>query len=74
MGNDSCSTIIQHDFVSLQGVAATALGFLFFGGVKTGAMNLTGIAMNTAGGVWYSVAKYQQRAAANSSAKTREVQ
>lgn len=58
----------------MQGVAATALGFIFFGGVKTGAMNLTGIAMNTAGAVWYSVAKYQQRVAASSSAKSREEQ
>jgi len=47
----------------MKGVAATALGFVFFGGVQTGFLNLTGITMNTAGAVWYSVAKYQQRRA-----------
>ncbi len=30
-------------------MVATALGFIFFGGVQTGFLNLTGIAMNTAG-------------------------
>ena len=36
-------------FRYLQGVLATALGFVFFGGVETGFLNLTGIIMNTAG-------------------------
>ena len=55
-------------------MAATALGFVFFGGVKTGAMNLTGISMNTAGAVWYSIAKYKQRASESTAAKSKETQ
>lgn len=45
----------------LQGVAATGLGFVFFGGVRTGLLNLIGITMNTAGGVWYTLVKYRQQ-------------
>lgn len=62
------------DMPLVQGVVATALGFVFFGGVKTGAMNLTGITMNTFGAAWYSVAKYKQRAAEESAAKSKETQ
>jgi len=31
------------------------------GGVKVHALNVTGLVINTAGGVWYSYAKYQQK-------------
>lgn len=37
------------------------LGFVLLGGVKVHALNVTGLVINTAGGVWYSYAKYQQK-------------
>lgn len=43
----------------MQGVAATSLGFVVFGGVKAGLLNVTGIGVNTVGGVWYGIAKYE---------------
>ncbi|XAR71461.1 hypothetical protein NMG60_11028730 [Bertholletia excelsa] len=45
----------------LKGVGSTTLGFVLLGGVEVHALNVTGLAINTAGGVWYSYAKYQQK-------------
>ncbi|KAH7688204.1 solute carrier family 35 protein [Dioscorea alata] len=45
----------------LKGVGSTTLGFIFLGGVQIHALNVTGLVINTAGGVWYSLAKYQQK-------------
>ncbi|XP_024031676.1 UDP-galactose/UDP-glucose transporter 7 isoform X2 [Morus notabilis] len=45
----------------LKGVGSTTLGFVVLGGVQVHALNVTGLAINTAGGVWYSYAKYQQK-------------
>lgn len=45
----------------LKGVGSTTLGFVLLGGVQVRALNLTGLVINTAGGIWYSYAKYQQK-------------
>ncbi|XP_021903171.1 UDP-galactose/UDP-glucose transporter 7 [Carica papaya] len=45
----------------LKGVGSTTLGFVLLGGVQVHALNITGLVINTAGGVWYSYAKYQQK-------------
>ncbi|XP_052209393.1 UDP-galactose/UDP-glucose transporter 7 [Diospyros lotus] len=45
----------------LKGVGSTTLGFIFLGGVEVHALNVTGLVINTMGGVWYSYAKYQQK-------------
>ncbi|XVF35724.1 hypothetical protein REPUB_Repub18cG0170900 [Reevesia pubescens] len=45
----------------LKGVGSTTLGFVLLGGVQVHALNVTGLVVNTAGGVWYSYAKYQQK-------------
>ncbi|KAJ6373305.1 hypothetical protein OIU76_027610 [Salix suchowensis] len=45
----------------LKGVGSTTLGFVVLGGVEVHALNVTGLVVNTAGGVWYSYAKYQQK-------------
>lgn len=45
----------------LKGVGSTTLGFVILGGVQVRALNVTGLVINTAGGVWYSYAKYQQK-------------
>ncbi|XP_022730952.1 UDP-galactose/UDP-glucose transporter 7 isoform X2 [Durio zibethinus] len=45
----------------LKGVGSTTLGFVLLGGVQVHALNVTGLIVNTAGGVWYSYAKYQQK-------------
>ncbi|KAI3962277.1 hypothetical protein MKW92_045814, partial [Papaver armeniacum] len=44
----------------LKGVGSTTLGFILLG-VQVHALNVTGLVINTAGGVWYSYAKYQQK-------------
>ncbi|KAF2302815.1 hypothetical protein GH714_008551 [Hevea brasiliensis] len=36
----------------LKGVGSTTLGFVFLGGVQVHALNVTGLVMNTAGGLW----------------------
>lgn len=41
--------------------ASQTLGFVMLGGVQIHGLNVTGLVINTAGGVWYSYAKYQQR-------------
>lgn len=45
----------------LKGVGSTTLGFVFLGGVEVHALNVTGLVINTGGGVWYSYAKYRQK-------------
>ncbi|PKI37113.1 hypothetical protein CRG98_042448 [Punica granatum] len=45
----------------LKGVGSTTLGFFVLGGVKVHGLNVTGLVINTAGGIWYSYAKYQQK-------------
>ncbi|KAL6985110.1 UDP-galactose/UDP-glucose transporter 7 [Sarracenia purpurea var. burkii] len=45
----------------LKGVGSTTFGFVLLGGVEVHALNVTGLVINTAGGVWYSYAKYQQK-------------
>ncbi|GMN39862.1 hypothetical protein TIFTF001_009100 [Ficus carica] len=45
----------------LKGVGSTTLGFVLLGGVQVHALNVTGLVINTTGGVWYSYAKYQQK-------------
>jgi solute carrier family 35 protein len=48
-------TIYLFTFVS------QTLGFVVLGGVQVHALNVMGLAINTAGGVWYSYAKYRQK-------------
>eukprot|EP00270_Netrium_digitus_P006977 TRINITY_DN2017_c0_g1_i1.p1 TRINITY_DN2017_c0_g1~~TRINITY_DN2017_c0_g1_i1.p1 ORF type:complete len:366 (-),score=108.74 TRINITY_DN2017_c0_g1_i1:212-1240(-) len=43
----------------LKGVGSTILGFFILGGVEFHWVNVAGLVINTAGGVWYSVAKYR---------------
>ncbi|XP_044462849.1 UDP-galactose/UDP-glucose transporter 7 [Mangifera indica] len=45
----------------LKGVGSTTLGFVVLGGVQVHALNVAGLVINTAGGLWYSYAKYQQK-------------
>ncbi|GAB4833085.1 UDP-galactose/UDP-glucose transporter 7 [Ancistrocladus abbreviatus] len=45
----------------LKGVGSTTLGFFLLGGVEVHALNVTGLAINTAGGVWYSYTKYHEK-------------
>lgn len=42
-------------------VHSQTLGFVMLGGVEVHALNVTGLVINTAGGVWYSLAKYRQK-------------
>lgn len=45
----------------LKGVGSTTFGFVLLGGVEVHALNVMGLVINSAGGVWYSYAKYQQK-------------
>lgn len=45
----------------LKGVGSTTLGFVLLGGVEVHALNVTGLVINTIGGIWYSLAKYWQK-------------
>ncbi|KAL6212622.1 hypothetical protein ACLB2K_017840 [Fragaria x ananassa] len=45
----------------LKGVGSTTLGFVLLGGVQVHGLNVTGLVINTTGGVWYSYAKYQEK-------------
>ncbi|KAH9618389.1 hypothetical protein KSS87_015089 [Heliosperma pusillum] len=45
----------------LKGVISTTLGFVLLGGVEVHGLNVSGLIINTAGGVWYSFAKYQEK-------------
>eukprot|EP00249_Psilotum_nudum_P012568 c23858_g1_i1 orf=508-924(-) len=47
----------------LKGVGTTTLGFVLLGGVKVHGLNVTGLVINTIGGIWYSYVKYSQRKA-----------
>jgi solute carrier family 35 protein len=42
-------------------LTSQTLGFVVLGGVKVHALNVTGLVINTFGGVWYSYAKYTQK-------------
>ncbi|XP_006578205.1 UDP-galactose/UDP-glucose transporter 7-like [Glycine soja] len=46
---------------SLSVLFAKTLVFFLLGGVQVHALNVSGLVINTAGGVWYSFAKYQKR-------------
>jgi solute carrier family 35 protein len=43
----------------VQGVFTTGFGFFLLGGVNFHLLNVIGIALNTFGGVWYSLIKFQ---------------
>lgn len=45
----------------MKGVVSMVLGFFVLGGVDFYILNVTGLMLNTIGGVWYSFAKYRQR-------------
>ncbi|KAK3026261.1 hypothetical protein RJ639_040473 [Escallonia herrerae] len=45
----------------LKGVGSTTLGFVLLGGVQVHVLNVIGLVINTAGGLWYSYTKYQQK-------------
>ncbi|ONK69659.1 uncharacterized protein A4U43_C05F25380 [Asparagus officinalis] len=45
----------------LKGVGSTTLGFVLLGGVPLHGLNVTGLVINTAGGMWYTYAKYMQK-------------
>lgn len=54
----------------LKGVASTVLGFFLLGGVRPSATHATGIALNTAGGVWYSWASHREKRRARKANKS----
>lgn len=60
MHNSALTTTIVGVF---KGVLATGLGFFLLGGVEAHVLNVTGILVNMAGGAWYSVIKFRQKAA-----------
>lgn len=43
------------------GDALQTMGFFLLGGVQVHALNVSGLVINTSGGIWYSYAKYQQK-------------
>ncbi|KAL3683416.1 hypothetical protein R1sor_001438 [Riccia sorocarpa] len=45
----------------LKGVGSTILGFVLLGGVEVHALNVTGLVINTLGGISYSFVKYQEK-------------
>lgn len=45
----------------LKGVVAVVLGFFLLGGVPFSLLNVSGIALNTAGAVWYTAIKYMEK-------------
>ena len=47
----------------LKGVVATFLGFFLLGGVQFHWLNIAGVLLNTAGGVWYTVIHYNKKVA-----------
>lgn len=51
-------------------LCSQTLGFVVLGGVEVRALNVTGLVINTAGGVWYSYAKYRLKNAKNTKNKT----
>ncbi|KAG6557127.1 hypothetical protein Mapa_001054 [Marchantia paleacea] len=46
---------------AMKALFSSILGFFLLGGVEVTLLNVTGIAMNTLGGMWYAYAKYQQK-------------
>ncbi|RWW20509.1 hypothetical protein GW17_00015380, partial [Ensete ventricosum] len=58
-GKVRITTLLMRVFVKY--TFAYTLGFVLLGGVQVHALNVTGLVINTAGGVWYSYAKYQQK-------------
>ncbi|KAG1676390.1 hypothetical protein FOA52_001185 [Chlamydomonas sp. UWO 241] len=47
----------------LKSVVAVGLGFFLLGGVPFSVVNVTGIALNMAGGIWYTWFRYYEKAA-----------
>ncbi|XP_006814403.1 uncharacterized protein LOC102810125, partial [Saccoglossus kowalevskii] len=45
----------------VKGVVTTVIGMFTFGGVEPTVLNISGICMNTTGGIWYSAIKYQEK-------------
>ncbi|KAI4316198.1 hypothetical protein L6164_024201 [Bauhinia variegata] len=58
----------------LKGVGSTTLGFVLLGGVQVHALNVTGLVINTAGGLWYSYAKYRQKKSKTNNKPTTDVE
>eukprot|EP00271_Cylindrocystis_brebissonii_P009103 TRINITY_DN23753_c0_g1_i1.p1 TRINITY_DN23753_c0_g1~~TRINITY_DN23753_c0_g1_i1.p1 ORF type:complete len:373 (+),score=66.26 TRINITY_DN23753_c0_g1_i1:458-1576(+) len=56
--NSALSTTIVG---TLRSVVGTILGFWVLGGVKATPLILSGVTVNTAGGVWYTVVKFRQK-------------
>ncbi|KAL3693671.1 hypothetical protein R1sor_007322 [Riccia sorocarpa] len=46
---------------AMKALFSSILGFFLLGGVEATPLNVTGIAMNTLGGMWYAYSKYQQK-------------
>ena len=53
--------LISKSYIMFSPLAFQTLGFVLLGGVEVHALNVTGLAINTFGGVWYSYAKYKQK-------------
>ena len=51
----------EHDPIDARFLVSQTLGFVLLGGVQVHALNVTGLVINTAGGVWYSYSKYNQK-------------
>lgn len=58
---DKISDCMMTKFVFVFVYPCQTLGFILLGGVEVHALNVTGLIINTAGGVWYSCAKFQQK-------------
>ena len=52
-------SLFHVNFINL--LDCQTLGFVLLGGVEVHALNVSGLVINTAGGVWYSYAKYQEK-------------
>lgn len=53
--------LISKSYIIFSPLAFQTLGFVLLGGVEVHALNVTGLVINTFGGVWYSYAKYKQK-------------
>nr|GEY87090.1 putative UDP-sugar transporter isoform X1 [Tanacetum cinerariifolium] len=54
--------IVTSEFPSsLSLLYAKTLGFFILGGVQVHFLNVSGLVINTLGGLWYSLAKYQEK-------------
>eukprot|EP00850_Spirogloea_muscicola_P007982 SM000041S15541 [mRNA] locus=s41:781249:783761:+ [translate_table: standard] len=57
-----CNSALTTTIVgTLRSVFGTILGFFVLGGVKATVLIVTGVTVNTAGGIWYTVTKYKER-------------